>query len=231
MASFLFLLVFFSAAGIPLAGDSATSRIVKLLESRYAASRSIRATFEERYFENGRLIRAESGIVRFQRPGKMRWEYKVPESKIFLSDGRTIWLYIPADRTAMRSSVRESPDWRTPFALLTRSPRLSRLCESVVPGEKNEVVAAGNQVLHCRLRGASRDATAEDEILLEISPQSGELSRVKIMQSGGTGIEFFFAGWQEDSKLNDSSFRFVPPPGVAIVNAPITEFRAESRAR
>ncbi len=230
MSRFLLPLALFLAAGIPLTGDSATTRLVKLLESRYAASKSIRAVFEERYFENGRLIRAESGTVRFQRPGKMRWEYKVPESKIFLSDGRTIWLYIPADRTAMRSSVEESPDWRTPFALLTRSPRLSRLCESVVPGEKNEA-AAGNQVLHCRLRGASGKAAAEDKIVLELNSQSGELSRVKIMQSGGTGIEFSFAGWQEDSKLNDSSFRFAPPPGVAIVNAPITEFRAESPVR
>jgi len=32
-----------------------------------------------------------------KKPGKMRWDYKSPEQKLFLSDGRRIYLHVPAD--------------------------------------------------------------------------------------------------------------------------------------
>src|SRR5256885_10000771 len=45
----------------------------------------------ERYTENGREVRSESGTAYFRRPGKMRWEYEAPEKNLFLVDGKTAW--------------------------------------------------------------------------------------------------------------------------------------------
>ena len=45
----------------------------------------------------GREI-VERGVVSIKRPGRMRWEYKDPEAKLFISDGRTFYFYVPADR-------------------------------------------------------------------------------------------------------------------------------------
>lgn len=209
------------------AQDQPARQLIKTLETRYSASKSLRAVFEERYYENGRLLRTESGRVYFRRPGKMRWEYEIPESKVFLSDGKTVWLYVPAERMAMRTSVKESSDSRTPFSLLTRNPRLSRLCESVEQGKASEAVSAGNEVLRCRPRRSREEAREGQEILIEMNPRTGELRRVKISRGGGTAIEFFFSQWAEDSGLEESRFHFVPPAGVAIVDAPAGDSRME----
>ena len=40
-----------------------------------------------------------------KKPGKMRWNYKSPEEKVFVSDGRQIQLYVPADKQVMISPL------------------------------------------------------------------------------------------------------------------------------
>lgn len=206
--------------------------VVRLLEARYAGARTLRTTFIERYLENGRQVRIESGTAYFRRPGKMRWEYESPETKLFLSDGHTIWFYVPADRTALRSRAKKSSDWRTPFRLLTKSPRLSDLCEKVALGFPAESSAPENRVLHCLPRGVSSKlaepaqsaapedgAPAEEEILLEVAPDSGDLRRVVIREAGGVELEFRFSNWERNPVLDDSQFAFHPPLGVALVEA------------
>ena len=40
----------------------------------------------------------EHGTLAIKRPGRMRWEYKEPEKKTFVSDGKTFYFYVPADK-------------------------------------------------------------------------------------------------------------------------------------
>ena len=225
LAMFLWSLL---TPALPAAQPPEAARAVQLLETRYSGAKTLRAVFLERYLENGRQVRAESGRVFFRRPGKMRWEYESPEAKVFVSDGRTIWFYVPADRTALRSTVKEDADERTPFALLTRNPRVSRLCDSVTLGGAAEAATPGNLVLHCRPRGSKAAPRGVGEILLEIAPETGDLSRVHVDEGGESAIEFQFSKWEKNEPVEDAQFRFVPPLGVAIVEAPVAEIGARS---
>ncbi len=91
---------------------------IRRMEHRYRAAKTLQATFLERYTENGRTVRIESGVAYFRRPGKMRWEYAAPENNLFLIDGKMAWFYVPADHTVTRVPAKQSTDWRTPLALL-----------------------------------------------------------------------------------------------------------------
>ena len=217
----------FAAPGAPAEPPEA-ARLIRLLEARYSGARTLQAVFLERYLENGRQVRAESGKVFFRRPGKMRWEYESPEAKVFVSDGRTIWFYVPADRTVLRSTVKEDADERTPFGLLTRNPRVSRLCDSVTLGAAAEAATPGNLVLHCRPHGAKAAPRGAGEILLEVAPETGDLSRVRMDKGGGSAIEFQFSKWEKNGPVEDAQFRFAPPLGVAIVDVPVAEIGAGS---
>src|SRR5438046_2397806 len=110
---------------------TATQNLVIKLEARYRSARTLRATFIERYTENGRVVRTEAGIAYFRRPGKMRWEYQSPEKNLFLVDGKSAWFYVPADHTVTRVPAKQSTDWRTPLALLAGEMKLSRICARV----------------------------------------------------------------------------------------------------
>jgi outer membrane lipoprotein carrier protein len=209
-------------------------QVASHLEEHYKHLKTLRATFLERYNEGPQQSRVESGTVYFRRPGQMRWEYESPENKLFLSDGKTVWFYVPYDHTVTKTALKESSDWRTPLALLTGKVDLSRLCGSVDLVEQKGI-SAGNVVLRCTPKGGktqapaaesgkgdlSPDANGEEEfteVFLELNSGSGELARIEIRQPGGISLEYRFGGWQTDIPLAEGMFRFEVPRGVAIVN-------------
>lgn len=209
--------------------------IAHTLEAHYHDAKTLEAIFLERYSDSRQGIQAESGKVYFSRPGRMRWEYESPEQKLFISDGKTVWFYVPSDHTVTRAAIKESTDWRTPLALLTGKARLSQLCQTLdlsaeTPGTQGDVV------LRCRPRGekpkpkgsAEDDLGASiapvsdqfDEVLLEVNPTTGELADVRVREPGGVELEYRFGNWQENLPLTESLFHFEAPAGVAIVEQP-----------
>ena len=220
-------------------------RMVRALEDRYHSANTLKAVFLERYSEGGRVVRVESGTVYFSRPGRMRWEYESPEPKLFVADGRTVWFYVPADRTVSRAKMKESEDWRTPLALLTGKTKLSRLCSRIELAEAGERVIAptdGDVVLRCLPRGTANGSAARGtrptftsrhtaalgaaagsetgdflEVFLEVNPSTAELSRVVVRGAAGVEMEFRFGNWQRNPPLAESLFHFQAPVGVAIV--------------
>jgi outer membrane lipoprotein carrier protein len=206
-------------------------RVVQTVENHYRDANTLQADFLERYSEGGRQEQVESGRVFFERPGRMRWEYQSPETKLFVSDGKILWFYVPQDHTATRQAVKQSEDWRTPLALLTGQVKLSRLCGRIEM-DASPPVSGGHVVLRCWPRGeASPEPSARPqnesspldagagftEVFLEVNPSSGELSDVRVEQPGGVELEFRFGAWQMNPPLPVSLFRFTPPIGVAIV--------------
>lgn len=210
--------------------------LVALFEARYRSAHTLRATFLERYTENGRVVRVEAGTAYFRRPGKMRWEYESPEKNLFLVDGKMAWFYVPADHTATRVPAKVSTDWRTPLALLAGEMKVSRVCNRVQPATEEKLESPDNVMLSCELRGADDKALAPDSakttkgadvhgetVLFEIVKKTGDLVGVVVRDPGGVGIEFHFANWEQDPQVAESLFRFSAPPGVAIVNGELPE--------
>ena len=208
--------------------------ISRQFEEHYRHMRTMRAVFLQRYSEGPHEARIESGTVYFSRPGRMRWEYESPEKHLFVSDGKTIWSYVPSDRAVTRLPVKESSDWRTPLALLTGRVDLDRLCGRIEIGAPASS-GSGHVILRCLPKGekesrpSSKSAapqnsdeipTSEDftEVRVEIDPKTGQLDQVEIRQSGGIVLEYRFGGWQENLALPESIFHFVAPEGIAIVD-------------
>jgi outer membrane lipoprotein carrier protein len=191
-------------------------------EARYRSARTLRADFLERYSENGKLVRSEAGTAYFRKPGKMRWEYEKPENNLFLVDGKTAWLYTPADHTATRVPARQSEDWRTPLVLLAGEMKLSKVCAKVVSTSALVPEKSGDATLECKLKGAdsARTGNPEDappQVFFEISNE-GELVRLLVRSPGGIETEFQFKNWKINPPVPASLFQFSPPPGVVIVD-------------
>ncbi len=207
--------------------------IVQAVEARYRSATTLKAVFLERYSEGRQAVRVESGTVYFRRPGRMRWEYESPETKLFLVDGRNAWFYVPADHTVTRAPVKESMDWRTPLALLTGKAKLSRFCARLELVDQRGL-EPGRIVLRCVLRrGAERtqragtgvsaqagESDSMEDVLLEMDESRNELTRILVRQSGGVELEFRFGNWQQNIALPEVIFHFQPPVGVAIVEEP-----------
>jgi outer membrane lipoprotein carrier protein len=205
--------------------------LVRRFEAAYHSSRTLRASFLEKYFDNGKEVRSEAGVAYFARPGKMRWEYASPEVNLYVVDGKWAWFYVPEDHTVTRIHAKESADARTPLALLAGEMKVSRVCKAV---EADSAARPSNPlgvVLRCTLRRSSGEgsggtragnesgvSSADSYALFELNPANGELLRVVVADPGGVQVEFRFANWEFNPRVEDAKFHFQAPRGVAIVD-------------
>jgi outer membrane lipoprotein carrier protein len=223
----VFISVFSAILSTFLSQPRDAQSILRALEARYHHAQTLKAAFYERYSDSSSSGEgsAESGIVYFSQPGRMRWEYESPEKKLFIVDGTNVWFYVPADRTVSRAKVKESSDWRTPLALLTGKSDLSKLCRSIeildpakAQDPEDRPGAAENTVLRCIPKRESADADEEIRaVLLESDPES-HLVRLIIRQPGNLETEFRFANWEENLPVAETMFHFAPPQGVTVVD-------------
>ncbi len=71
--------------------------IVKKIQAFYVDAGDYQAAFVQTTSHKmfaGKLERAY-GTVKFKKGGLMRWEYVKPEKKLFIYDGKTLWIYEP----------------------------------------------------------------------------------------------------------------------------------------
>jgi outer membrane lipoprotein carrier protein len=196
--------------------------VAEAFEAHYRKTKTLAGFFLEKYTSGGSGLVAESGTVYFEKPGRMRWDYDSPETKMFLVDGKNVWYYLPADHTASRTPIKESSDWRTPLALLAGKVNLERLCGSLkLAGAFGQGAAteksseAGDSVLVCGPRKS--DEQLFSQVLLAVNSRD-QLVRLEIKQPGDIETDFRFGDWHENVPIEPSKFHFEPPAGVAIVN-------------
>ncbi|HXX99424.1 MAG TPA: outer-membrane lipoprotein carrier protein LolA [Candidatus Limnocylindrales bacterium] len=211
------LTLFFVCLSLPASAHN-EDRLLRNFESRYSSAQTLSAKFLERYREGGRLVRVEAGDAYFRRPGKMRWDYQAPERNTFLVDGKYVWFYAPSDHTATRMPAKQSEDLRTPLAFLTTHMKLSKICSQVEHLPDGAPAQSGGAVFRCTLReNGNARRVQSSAVLFEVS-ESGELSRIVIPQEGGIEIEFSFAAWEWNPKLDNQVFEFTPPRDTVIVD-------------
>ena len=113
--------------------------------------------------ESGTLWLAKGGL---KKPGKMRWEYRSPREKLFVSDGRDAWFYVPGDRQARRTEARKLEDIRSPLAFLLGKSKLEKELQGLSLAPDVKPIDAGDFVL----RGVPQAmADRVSEILVEVT--------------------------------------------------------------
>ena len=190
--------------------------VAHAVDEHYNHLRSLQAEFSETY-RGGGMDREESGTLWLKKPGKMRWEYRSPRDKLFLSDGKDAWFYVPGDRQVRKTSVRKLEDLRSPLAFLLGKTRLEKelqglgFAPDIAPTDQGDLV----------LRGVPRALGDRiSQILLEVTPQN-QIRRIQIEETDGSTTEYRFSQQKEDLQLADQLFRFAAPPGVEMIEGDV----------
>jgi outer membrane lipoprotein carrier protein len=198
---------------VPVAGVAADVKaLATAIDAHYNHLRSLQAEFTELYRGSG-MERTETGTLWLKKPGKMRWEYRSPREKLFVSDGRDAWFYVPADRQARKTAAKKLEDVRSPLAFLLGKTKLEKELQGLSLAPDVEPLAAGNVVL----RGVPQAlADRVSEILLEVTPDH-QISRIVIQDVDGAATEYRFGEMKEDVAIGDGRFQFKPPAGTETV--------------
>ena len=159
------------------------------------------------------MDRNESGTLSLKKPGKMRWEYSSPREKLFLSDGKDAWFYVPGDQQVRRTPVKKLDDLRSPLGFLLGKTRLEKELQGLSLAPDVPPITSGDVVL----RGVPKSmADRVSQVLVEITP-SDQIARIVIEEADGSVTEYRFVDQREDVAIADQQFRFKAPPGVEVI--------------
>lgn len=187
--------------------------VAQAVDQHYNRLRSLEAEFTEIY-QGGGLHRMEFGIVRLKKPGKMRWDYRSPEEKLFVSNGTEAWLYLPREKQARRSSLKKLEDLRSPLAFLLGKTKLEKELQSLSFAPDVQVWQPGSSMLRGVPRGMEDRV---EQILIEVSPDY-RILRIVIQSMDESITEYRFSSQKENVELADKQFQFTPPPGSETVD-------------
>jgi outer membrane lipoprotein carrier protein len=182
------------------------------VDEHYNHLKTFRAAFTEIYQGDG-ISRTESGTLWLKKPSRMRWEYHMPREKLFLVDSQTAYFYVTGDRQAKKAPARNLDDLRSPLRYLLGKTKLEKeleglsLAPDLTPLQPGDVVMRGvPKIMKDRV----------SEVVLEISP-AHQIHRIVIHGVDSTITDFRFSQIEENVPVQDSLFRFTPPPGVDTI--------------
>ena len=185
--------------------------LAHVVDEHYNQLKTFKAAFTEIYQGDG-ISRTESGTLWLKKPGRMRWEYHVPREKLFLIDSQNAYFYVTGDPQAKKTPVKNLDDIRSPLRYLLGKTKLEKELDGLSIAPDLTPIEQGDTVL----RGVPK--TLKDrvsEVVLEISA-AHQIRRILIHGVDTTTTDFRFSQIEENVPVQDSLFRFVPPPGVQV---------------
>lgn len=192
--------------------EDALVQLADNVDRHYNNLQSMRSHFTEDYHGAG-MSRSESGTLYLKKPGKMRWEYDEPRKKLFLSDGKTAWFYVPGEQQARKAPVSKLDDIRSPLRFLLGKTKLRKEFDQLGIAPNIKAQNAGDIVLRGSPKGMEDRVSL---VILEVTPE-GRIDRIEIEEIDGALTDFRFTDTQENQPVADTLFHFTPPAGVEVV--------------
>jgi outer membrane lipoprotein carrier protein len=237
-ACYLLLFAFFLLP-VPPAGAESLNEVVAALEAPFKAGAGrntaiydMQAEFaQESYLTS--LDRTQRGrgrvAMQFARPAggraplaRFRWEYEQPTEQLIVSDGKTLWVYLPENRQVIQSEVAAAGAERSddPLLFLTGLGNLSR--DFLIGWAEPARDAKGNYSLELRPR---RPSTLIARLLVVVPREAvakggGKVFPIlstNVIDPGGNSTRIEFGNVRVNRNLPDRQFHFTIPPGVEVV--------------
>ena len=193
--------------------SSSAESVARDLQQKYDRITDFAADFVHSY--KGGVLKqqaTERGRLIVKKPGKMRWEYSSPEKKLFISDGRKIYSYIPQDKQVIVSTVPQDDQAPTPALFLTGKGNLVR--DFTVAFDKVPEAPPGSVAL--KLTPRTRE-TEYDFLTLVLEPNTLRLQMLITADSQGGRSAFTFSNLKENVGVADTQFIFHMPRNVEVI--------------
>ncbi len=203
------------AAGAPPAPDA----LIGQVEARYNKAQTLSVQFEENYSLLGRKHPPESGTLTLRKGGKMRWDYVRPEGKLFVSDGKTIYLYTSGDNRVEKVPLRDTEDMRAPLAFLLGKLEMKKEFRDFQVHER-----PGGTLLTA---SAKNDRLPYKSIEMVIGGD-GSIRQLQVAGRDESLLTYVFRDEKLNIPLNDSIFHFTIPPGAEVVDA--VDYKGEGKS-
>jgi outer membrane lipoprotein carrier protein len=190
--------------------DTRLDTLLKGVEARYNRAQTLQVLFKEEYTPAGGARRTESGLLMLRKPKKMRWQYSQPAGKLFLSDGKLLWLYTPDENRVEKMKFQESDDMRAPLAFLLGKLNFDkefRNLQSKIEGADTRIMAE-----------PKTDNLPYSAVEFLVA-QDSHIKEVKVTGFDKSILHFTFDQERVDPPLDGKLFQFSMPKGAELVDS------------
>jgi outer membrane lipoprotein carrier protein len=182
--------------------------LLKGVEEHYNRARTLEVHFIESYSVQGRARKSESGELTLRKPGRMRWDYMEPSGKLFVSDGKDVYLYTPEAHRVEKTKLKASDDMRAPLAFLLGKLDFAKDFRDFdfQPEGSNYLITAK----------AKSDKLPYDRVQMLVTPQF-EIERLVVNGQDLSILTFQLSGEKLNPPVDDTLFKFQMPAGATLV--------------
>ncbi|OEU62731.1 MAG: hypothetical protein BA870_11240 [Desulfuromonadales bacterium C00003094] len=241
------LLTLLTTSALANGSDELLDKVVRGLEYQFRPNAApgtsiedLQADFLQQAYL-GSLDRVEEGqgrvAVRFDRSGKQlqprfRWEYQLPSVQQIISDGRTVWVYLPENQQVIESPLPDenSEGVEDPLAFLTGLGQMSK--RFTVTWASPALDAQGNYRLLLKPRKPSAiierlELVIDRAVVAYASPAQRLVYPVRIATVFGPNesrTTITFRNVRINQGLKDSFFDFTVPEGIEVLRPDQQQF-------
>ncbi|MCJ7682150.1 MAG: outer membrane lipoprotein carrier protein LolA, partial [Candidatus Aminicenantes bacterium] len=168
------------------------------------------ADFEQTYTSSSISIPLkETGRIYFQKPDTMKWEYKIPEEKVFLSGEGMFQYYIPEDNQLIRGSVPREGHEGEILLILSGQKKISA-------GYTVEMIAPeGESAPLYKLVPKEEGYYSHHHLVID--ERTGLIQTLTLYDWTGNRTEIRFSDIQTDVRFKSDIFRLKVPEDVEII--------------
>jgi outer membrane lipoprotein carrier protein len=196
------------------AGEVSPEAVMTRVQAQYDKA----GGFQARFHQESRLQAAgtsdsAAGWMYFMKPCRMRWQYESPPSqkKEIVSDGRLVWMYMPADGLVMVYKLEK----------VLRSDLVMRFFSGMGQFQKDFTIswqrpprAGAGFVIDLFPK---KEQPELKRLTLTINPNTYLVEQLNFTNALGEESRFTFTQVKLEVPLGRDFFTFRPPPGVQVV--------------
>jgi len=201
------------AGWLSAAETSSAASLEKILdgmETRYSGKGFSVVFFQESMLKAMQISDTAEGRLVVKKPGKMRWEYILPDPQTIITDGKSMWIYRPADNQVM---VGRAPAF---FGDGKGAGFLSDI-RQIRKGFQVEVISS-NKESHYELKLTPKQPTPEiAQIFLSVAKSSFQVDQVLTLNSYGDETKISLDNYKFNLNPKETLFSLEIPDGVDVV--------------
>ena len=191
---------------------SKRDQILEKVQKFYAEASDFKADFKQTYTYKiyGRK-KVSTGKVYFKKPAKMRWDYEMPTQRVFVADGKTLWVYEPEEAQVFKRALSSA---QLPIALrfMRGDAQLDQEfnIKDLTPIKEEGVI---------KLKLSPKSPSPDFETLeLSVDPLNGQVRSSALVDPTGNINRIDFVAVKVNQALPNNGFSFTPPEGVRIID-------------
>lgn len=188
----------------------ALEKILKGIEQRYAGEGFSASFFQESFLKAMQISDTAEGHLMVKRPGKMRWQYTLPDKQTIITNGKSLWIYRPDDKQVMVGKAPEFFEGGKGATFLSDIHQLRKsFTINLEPADSSDY-----HRLRLEPKKPSPDLT---DVVLSVAKSSFQVDQVVTHNRYGDETLIVLKNYKFNLNPNEELFRFLVPQGVDVV--------------